>query len=113
VPNEKAKPGIFTQIDEHKHSSKYAKFYAKKVVKYLSKCRFYKKYGNTVDSTENTVESSVFQLRNFHIKDHSNNFTSMAYKILFARKIDFWDKIKEVKFSQLFPCVIFEVCKIS
>jgi hypothetical protein len=28
----------------------------------------------------------------------------MAYEILYARKVDLWDKIKEVKFSQFFPC---------
>jgi hypothetical protein len=66
-----------------KRSSKYAKFYTKKIVKYLSICKFYKKYGNTADSTENTVESSVFQSRNSH------HFTSHGL----------WDEIKEVKFS--------------
>jgi hypothetical protein len=39
-------------------------------VKYLPNCKFYKKYGNTADFTENTSESSVFQSRNFHVKDH-------------------------------------------
>jgi hypothetical protein len=29
----------------------------------------------------------------------------MAYEILYARKVDLWDKLKEVKFSQLFPYV--------
>jgi hypothetical protein len=29
----------------------------------------------------------------------------MAYEILYARIVDLWDKLKEVKFSQLFPCV--------
>jgi hypothetical protein len=89
----------------HKPSSKYAKFYAKKFVKHLSKCKFYKKYGNTADSTENKVESSVFQSRNFHIKDHSHHFTFHGYEVLYAKKVDLWDKIKELKFSQFFPCV--------
>jgi hypothetical protein len=46
----------------------------KKFVKNLSKCKFYKKYGNTADSTEKTVEPSVFQSRNFHVKDQSHHF---------------------------------------
>jgi hypothetical protein len=45
-----------------------------------------KKYGKTTDSTENTVESSVFQSRNFH-----------GYEILFARKDE------RSNFSQHFP----------
>jgi hypothetical protein len=32
-------------------------------------------------------------------------FTSLAYEIFYARKVDLFDKIKEVIFSQLFPCV--------
>jgi hypothetical protein len=31
----------------------------------------------------------------------------MAYEILYARKVDLWDKIKEVKFSQL-SCVCYD-----
>jgi hypothetical protein len=77
---------------EHKHSSKYAKIHTKKLVKYLSKCKFYKKYGNTADFTENTVQPSVFPSRKFLIKDHSHHFTSMAYEILYARKVDLWAK---------------------
>jgi hypothetical protein len=38
-----------------------------------------------------------------------NHFTSLAYEIFYARKVDLFDKIKEVVFSevfsQLFPCV--------
>jgi hypothetical protein len=34
-----------------------------------------------------------------------NNFTSLAYEIFYAKKVDLFDKIKEVVFSQLFPCV--------
>jgi hypothetical protein len=34
-----------------------------------------------------------------------NHFTSLANEIFYARKVDFFDKIKEVVFSQLFPCV--------
>jgi hypothetical protein len=68
-------------------------------VKYLSK------YGNTADSTENTVESYVFQSRNFHIKTTRTTLHPMAYEILYARKVDLWDKLKEVKKFQLFPCV--------
>jgi hypothetical protein len=76
------------------------KFYTKKFVKYLSKFEFYKKYGNTADSTEKTVEPSVCHSKNFHIKDHSHHFTSHEiYEIFYARKLDLWDKIKEVKFS--------------
>jgi hypothetical protein len=45
-------------------------------VNYLSKCKFYKKYGSTVDSTEIMVESSVFQSRSFHIKNYLYHFTS-------------------------------------
>jgi hypothetical protein len=37
-------------------------------------CIFYKKYGNTGDSTESTVESSVLQSRNFNLKYHSHHF---------------------------------------
>jgi hypothetical protein len=32
-------------------------------------------------------------------------FTSLAYEIFYARKVDLFEKIKEVVFSQLFPCV--------
>jgi hypothetical protein len=31
------------------------------------------------------------------------HFTSLAYEILYARKVDLLDKLKEVDFSQLFP----------
>jgi hypothetical protein len=34
-----------------------------------------------------------------------NHFTYLAYEIFYARKVDLFDKIKEVVFSQLFPCV--------
>jgi hypothetical protein len=34
-----------------------------------------------------------------------NHFASLAYEIFYARKVDLFDKIKEVVFSQLFPCV--------
>jgi hypothetical protein len=34
-----------------------------------------------------------------------NHFTSLAYEIFYARKVDLFDKIKEVNFFQLFPCV--------
>jgi hypothetical protein len=34
-----------------------------------------------------------------------NHFTSLAYDIFYARKVDLFDKIKEVVVSQLFPCV--------
>jgi hypothetical protein len=57
------------------------------------------------DSTENTVVSSVFQSRNFHRKDHLHHFTAHGLEILYERKVDLWDKLKEVKFSQLFLCV--------
>jgi hypothetical protein len=40
------------------------------------------KNGNTADSTENMVESSVFQSRNFHIILHP-----MAFEILYASKV--------------------------
>jgi hypothetical protein len=30
----------------------------------------------------------------------------MAYEILYGGKVDLFDKIKEVVFSQLFPCVL-------
>jgi hypothetical protein len=73
-------------------------------VKNLSKCKFYKKY--TPESTVNTVESSVFQSKYFHIKEYSHILHPMTYDILYARKVDLWDKIKEVKFSQLLPCVL-------
>jgi hypothetical protein len=33
------------------------------------------------------------------------NFTSLAYDIFYTRKVNLFDKIKEVVFSQLFPCV--------
>jgi hypothetical protein len=78
----------------HKHSSKTAKFYTKKLVKYLSKCKFYNKYGHTADSTENTVESSVLQSRNFHIKDYSHHFTSNGTQweniSITSMEVDFW-----------------------
>jgi hypothetical protein len=35
-----------------------------------------------------------------------NHFTSLAYEIFYARRVNLFDKIKEVVFSQLFPCVI-------
>jgi hypothetical protein len=34
-----------------------------------------------------------------------NHFTSLAYEIFYARKVDLFDKIKEVVFSQHFLCV--------
>jgi hypothetical protein len=57
----------------------------KKFVKHLSTCKFYKKNGNTADSTENAVESSVFQSRNFYIKDHLHHFT-YAMKLYMPEK---------------------------
>jgi hypothetical protein len=90
----------------HKHSSKYAKFYTKKFVKYLSKCKFYKKYGNTSDSTENTVESSVLQSRKFHIKDHWHYFTSLGlnlsenkFHLIFCQNL--W--IKALSYTKILP----------
>jgi hypothetical protein len=48
----------------------------------------------------------------FHIKiicvsfSHCcKHFTSLAYEILYARKVALLDKLKEVDFSQFFPCV--------
>jgi hypothetical protein len=36
----------------------------------------------------------------------------MAYEIFYARKVDLFDKIKEVDFSQIFPCVfLLQKCK--
>jgi hypothetical protein len=44
----------------------------------------------------------------FHIKFLFNHFTSLAYEIFYARKVELFDKIKEVVFSQLFRvCVNF------
>jgi hypothetical protein len=37
-----------------------------------------------------------------------NHFTSLAYEIFYAREVDLFDKIKEVVFSQLFPCVCYQ-----
>jgi hypothetical protein len=45
----------------------------------MSKYKFYKKYGKTPDSAENKVESSVFQSRNLHKKDHLHH--------LYAREV--------------------------
>jgi hypothetical protein len=61
--------------------------------------KFYKKYENTADSTENTVEPSVFQSKNFHIKTTCIILHPISYEILYARKKDLWDKIKDVRFS--------------
>jgi hypothetical protein len=59
----------------------------------MSKLKFYKKYGNTPDSAENKVESSVFQSRNLHKKDRTCIILHpMAYEILYARKVDLWEK---------------------
>jgi hypothetical protein len=53
---------------------------------------------------------SVLEL--FHIKFMfisfslcCNHFTSLAYEIFYARKVELFYKLKEVVFSQLFPCV--------
>jgi hypothetical protein len=46
-------------LQTHKQSSKFAKFCIQNFVKYLSKYKFYKKYGNTTDSTENTKYGGV------------------------------------------------------
>jgi hypothetical protein len=53
---------------------------------------------------------SVLEL--FHIKFMfisfslcCNHFTSLTYEILYARKVDLFDKLKEVDYSQLFTCV--------
>jgi hypothetical protein len=35
-----------------------------------------------------------------------NHFTSLAKEIFYARKVDLFDKIKEVVFFKLFPCVL-------
>jgi hypothetical protein len=42
-----------------------------------------------------------------------NHFTSLAYEIFYAIKVelDLFDKIKEVVFSQLFPCVKVMICQ--
>jgi hypothetical protein len=77
------------------------KFYIKKFVKYLSKCKFYKTYGNTADSTEKNGGVLCISIQ----KDHSPHFTSYANEILYARKVDFCDKLKEEKNSQFFPYV--------
>jgi hypothetical protein len=90
----------------HKYSSKNAKFYAKKFVKYLSKCKFYKILSNTADSTENTVESSVFQSRNFHLIDHSHNFTSHGiWNFIFQKS----GLLGQAKRSKIFST--FSVCE--
>jgi hypothetical protein len=48
---------------------------------------------NTAYSTENTVESSVFQSKKFHIKDHTRIILDpMAYEIYYARKVDLWER---------------------
>jgi hypothetical protein len=83
----------------HKHSTKYAKCCTKTLVKYLSKCKFYKKkYSNTADSTENTVESSVLQSRNFHIKDHLHKFSNARFQILISstrKNLDFGSLVEQ------------------
>jgi hypothetical protein len=66
----------------------------------------------TKNSSQNQC-SYISVLELFHIKfmfisfsQYCNHFTSLAYEILiYARKVDLLDKIKEVVFSQLFPCV--------
>jgi hypothetical protein len=53
--------------------------------------------------------SKLWILELFHIKFmffsfsfHFNHFTLLACEIFYARKVDLFDKIKEVVFSQLF-----------
>jgi hypothetical protein len=36
---------------------------------------------------------------------YCNHSTSLAFEIFYARKVDLFDNIKEVVFSQLFPCL--------
>jgi hypothetical protein len=98
-----------------------------------------KKYGNTADSTENTVESSVLQSRNFHIKDHSHlasfyilwlrNFTCQKSGLMgqdkrskifstfyrFSKNINIskrlnFNKTKLVAYKILYACMKYLVC---
>jgi hypothetical protein len=51
------------------------------------------------------LELFISNLCSVHFPFVAIIFTSLAYEIFYARKVDLFDKIKEVVFSQHFPCV--------
>jgi hypothetical protein len=51
------------------------------------------------------LEFFISNLCSVHFPFVAIIFTSLADEIFYARKVDLFDKIKEVVFSQLFPCV--------
>jgi hypothetical protein len=63
-------------------------------------------------SSQQNQRTYISDFELFHIKFMfislsicCNHFTSLADEIFYARKVDLFGKIKEIVFSQLFPCV--------
>jgi hypothetical protein len=90
-----------TEVKRHFHLSKFVNCHNKKYAKFLSN----QKLSTKPAHLHLSFGTFISNLCSVHFPFVAISFTSLAYEIFYARKVDLFDKIKEVVFSQLFPCV--------